>query len=165
MPRYSVTNNSPHHRIVYHAGKSGGTPVPMKGTVEIEMSAEEAKNAEAPGVEISEVKPKRAPVAERRGVEAEGGVPQPGGSTVKQAAPGEQLPKEPAVDTPAPAATEPESTEGNTEEQADADAPEPDEFDTLTDEQLRTRLKERDGRLPHPSTSRTTMLHRLRNPE
>jgi hypothetical protein len=127
---YSVTNNSPNHRVIYHAGRSGGTNVPMKGSREIEMTEDEMRNAQAQGVVFTplpngptdpqlresweaaqrakadpaaarELNPSATGPAQREAAEDTAPVPQPGGPTTKPAVPGAQYGStEPTADRP-----------------------------------------------------------------
>jgi hypothetical protein len=43
-----------------------------------------------------------------------------------------------------------------------AEQPEPDQFDAMTDDELRAHLTERDGKAPHPNAKRETLLAKAR---
>lgn len=62
--RFTVQNDSQSPRLVYHGGR--GTTVPAASAVNVDMTQEEAENAKADGVMISEAKA-GAPAPEKSG--------------------------------------------------------------------------------------------------
>lgn len=60
MPSYVVTNRSGSPRIIYHGRQ--GTFVPVGESRPVEMTADEARNAQVPGMAIIVVQAPAAPV-------------------------------------------------------------------------------------------------------